>query len=98
MRIGLPHHVIAADRIPGAAEVAGDHPRGYAHGPHQRHVRRGEMAAESQPRVEQQVVDGVALQPRWRQRVLEAAVVEIAQRALRVVAIVAGCGAQFARQ
>jgi len=96
--VGLPQHQIAADGVPVTTLVAGDHACRQSGSAHQQRVGRGVVAAEAQPCVEQQVIDRVEVQQRWRQAVFEAALMQVVENALHIVGLaVAGC-AQLGRQ
>ena len=69
VRVRLADEQIAADRVVLAALIAGDDARRNAGGARQHRERRGEVLAEAAARVEQEVVDGVELQPRRLERV-----------------------------
>ncbi len=56
VRIRLPHDEVVADRIPLAAQIAGDDARRDARAPHQCDERRSIVTAETAPGVEQKIV------------------------------------------
>ena len=81
VRIRLPHDQIAADRVVLAALIAGDDARGNARGAHHHRERRREVLAEAAPRVEQEVVDRIRVEPRRLERVEELFVAKLVEHA-----------------
>jgi hypothetical protein len=94
----LAHQVVAADRVPLATLVAGDHVRGHAAGAHQQRERRGVVAAEAGARVEQELVDRLGAEALRRERVGVAAIAQVREHRGDEGALVGRGGAQFARQ
>ncbi len=96
VRLRLADQQIAAQRVEFAALVAGDHARRDAGGARQHRERGREVLAESAARVEQEIVDGVQLQPRRLERVEVFLVAKLGEHRGDERLVAAGALAHFA--
>ena len=96
VRLRLADQQIAAHRVVLAALVAGDHARRDAGGARQHRERGREVLAESAARVEQEIVDGVQLQPRRLERVEVFLVAKLGEHRCDECLVAPGALAHFA--